>query len=322
MEKINATLTATVYNEEKTIERFLESILSQTVLPKQVVITDGGSNDSTVAILNSQFSIFKKKGVSFIIKSKKGNRSVGRNEAVRLATSDLILITDAGCDLDKNWVKEIVKPFAKKDTDVVAGYYMGKAETVFEKCLVPYVLVMPDHVNPETFLPATRSMAIRKNVFERVRGFDETYAHNEDYVFAHVLKDSGAKIVFQKSAIVYWYPRSTGKEAYRMFWRFAYGDAESGILRRKVIFLFVRYILGIAVLLYFLVVNPSLLFAISYVLLATCYMAWAVAKNYRYAPDIRAIFVFPYLQVLSDIAVISGTMQGGVKKRWAIRKIS
>ena len=332
MEKVNATLIATVYNEKKTIQRFLDSILEQSVLPKEVVITDGGSSDGTVAILSSHVSVFKQKHISLVVKIKRGNRSVGRNEAIRLAKHEVILITDAGCDLDKNWVREVTKPFKvetkgadgtneTREVEVVAGYYAGKAKTVFEKSLIPYVLVMPDRVDPDTFLPATRSMAIRKKVFEKAGGFDEKYSHNEDYVFAHHLKDMGAKIVFQKSAIVYWYPRSGVNDAYHMFWRFAYGDAESGILRRKVVLLFSRYMVAGSLIVVYLLFRQSAI-GLCILIAAVGYFAWSIAKNYRYVLDLQAFFYLPLLQIISDIAVISGTIQGGVKSRWAIRKMS
>lgn len=318
---MKTSCVATVLNEENTITRFLDSILSQTVLPTEVVITDGGSRDNTLSILNSQVSIFKQKDIHLTIKTKKGNRSVGRNEAIRLARNDIILITDAGCELDKNWVKEITKPFRDKTVHVVSGYYEGKAETIFETCLIPYVLVMPDKVDPQTFLPATRSMAIRKKLFLKVGGFVEKYSHNEDYVFSNRLKDLGVSMVFQKTAIVYWYPRSTVRSAYHMFWRFAYGDAEAGILRRKVILLISRYVVAGSLILDFVLFKQAAVGLLILISLAG-YILWAVAKNYRYAPDFRAFFYLPFLQFLSDAAVISGTIQGGVRKGWDIKKTS
>lgn len=318
---MKTSCVATVLNEEKTITRFLDSILSQTVFPTEVIITDGGSSDSTVLRIKNYESRFKEKNIQFVYKVKKGNRSVGRNEAIRLAKNDIILITDAGCELDKNWVKEITKPFRDKTVAVVSGYYEGKAETVFETCLIPYVLVMPDKVDPTTFLPATRSMAIRKKLFMQVGGFVEKYSHNEDYVFSNRLKDLGVPIVFQKTAIVYWYPRSTPQSAYRMFWRFAYGDVEAGILRRKVIVLISRYVIAGSLILDFLLFRQV---AVGFFILLgmSAYILWAAAKNYRYVLDPRAFFYLPFLQILSDMAVISGTIKGGVKSRWVIRKIS
>ena len=244
------SLITTIFNEEKSIKEFLAGLSGLSLMPDEVIIVDGGSTDQTLAKI-AEFRDDTKLPFDFIIATKKGNRSVGRNEGVRIAKGEIIAFTDAGCILDKDWLKEITKPFADRSVDVAAGYYAARAETIFQKCLVPYVLVMPDKVNPDSFLPATRSMAIRKSVFEKMGGFDPKYSHNEDYVFARKLRFEGRTIVFAPKAIVNWIPRRTLKEAYTMFWRFAYGDIEAGILRPKVLLIFTRYVLGIILVITF-----------------------------------------------------------------------
>lgn len=309
LEDMKISFIATVYNEEKTVGLLLESLAKQTRMVDEIVIVDGGSTDATVEMINDLRLKIKDFNGKFLILTKKGNRAVGRNEAVRNATGDIIVCSDAGCVLDRDWVKKITDPFGGAKVDVVAGYYAARPQSVFQKCLVPYVLVMPDRVDPENFLPATRSMAFTKKIWEKAGGFPEAYSHNEDYVFARKLKHAGANIVFVKEAIVYWQPRKNFKEAFVMFFRFAYGDAEAGIFRPKVSFLFARYILGaLLVLSYFLF--PSFLLLFSYLLLLIAYIAWAIYKNYRYVADWRAILILPILQVTADIAVILGTIWG------------
>lgn len=304
---MKTSLIATVLNEEKTIEVFIDSILSQTHFPDEVVIVDGGSDDNTVSLINH----YKKRKLPFLLSVivKKGNRSISRNEAIRKAQGDIMLITDVGCVLDKNWVKEITKPFMDKATDVVAGYYDARTRTIFEKCLVPYVLVMPDRINPKTFLPATRSMAVRKVVWKEIGEFDERYSHNEDYVFARKLREKRKKIVFAGKAIAYWIPRKSVLEAYTMFRRFAYGDMEASILRPKVVLIFLRYLLVLSLVMLALIYNiPLFLWIVGGVLIL--YIIWVIKKNYRYVNEWKALYYLPLIQFTSDIAVISGTSAG------------
>jgi glycosyltransferase involved in cell wall biosynthesis len=319
---MRTSFITTVYNEEKTIDKFLESLKNQTKLPDEIIVVDGGSTDNTLSIIsNSQFPIPNKR---IKILEKRGNRSVGRNEAIKNATGDIIVCSDSGNVLDKNWIKNIIKPFRdpsshkaskglSKSVDVVAGYYKGVAKNIFQKCLIPYVLVMPDKVNSETFLPATRSIAFTKSIWKKVGGFPEKYSHNEDFVFAKKLKETKAKIVFAKDAIVNWIPRNNLKEAFVMFFRFAYGDAEAGIIRPKVVLIYIRYILWLFLLKFAIFLNSQLLLTTCYLLLAT-YLVWAIKKNYKYVKEKPAFYFLPILQLCADIAVISASFLGGLKR--------
>ncbi len=309
---------ATVYNESKNIHIFLNSILSQTNLPKEVIIVDGDSSDRTYEILKSYSYRFKRIGIRYQPRIKKGNRAVGRNEAIRNATGNIIVCSDAGCILDKEWLKNIVIPFSKSSIDVVSGYYKGRYQNLFQKCLIPYVLVMPDKVNPSKFLPATRSMAFKKIMWERIGGFPEKYSHNEDYAFAQLLKKKGANIFFKEDAIVEWMPPETLSQAFKMFFRFALGDAEAQIFRPKVIFIFLRYILGI-LLAFYAIIRPVDIMALLVLSLIVFYCIWATVKNYKYVREVRASIILPILQIVSDFAVMIGTFTG-ILKIWDTKK--
>jgi len=316
---MKVSVIITILNEEENIKIFLDSLLIQTSQPYEVIIVDGGSKDKTLKVID-RFKKDHKMSFSLLILSKKGNRSIGRNEGVRRAKSDIIAFTDVGCILDKNWVKEIQKPFMEVEVDVVAGNYREDAKTIFQMCLVPYVLVMPDKIDPNNFLPATRSMAIRKRIFIKMGGFDVRYSHNEDYVFARKLKLQKKKIVFARAAIVYWIPRNNFTEAFTMFKRFACGDMEAGILRKKVIFLFLRYLFGLCLIL-------AMIFTSKYYLtwlvisLLIFYLFWSVYKNFKYIKKIQAFYLLPLIQLTADIAVMIGSLEGFLKK-WDIQKMS
>lgn len=311
---MKVSFITTIFNEGGTIERFLDSIYSQTQLPDEVVIVDGGSTDSTVELIKHYESRIKSRKVKFHLVIKKGNRSIGRNEAIRHASGDIIVCSDSGNILDKEWVKNITQPFKikNKNIDVVAGYYEGIATTVFQKCVIPYALVMPDRADPDNFLPATRSVAFTKAIWKKVGGFNNKLSHNEDYVFAKALQKAKAHIVFKKDAIVYWLPRNTLKQTYTMLFRFAYGDAEARIWRPKVILVFLRYLFALVLLICFFIFKLNLLEAIL-LFLFIFYIVWSIRKNYRYVRDIRAIFWLPILQFTADLAVIVGTSLGFVK---------
>jgi glycosyltransferase involved in cell wall biosynthesis len=299
------SLIITVLKEEASINLLLESISAQSVLPNEIIIVDGGSTDNTVTKINTFAQ--KNKKLNLKIKIKKGNRSIGRNCAISLAKNNLIAITDAGCTLHKNWLKELLAVYKQSNAPVVAGFYAADSTkqplSDFQKAIVPYALVMPDKVNPINFLPATRSMLIEKNIFLRLGGFDEKLNDNEDYAFANKIKKQKIKISFSKKAIAFWQPRETLSEFYNMILRFARGDVFAGIIRPKVILIFVRYFI------FYLILNFSMnLFFASMIF----YSVWAIQKNKSYVGD--GWKHLPTLQFTSDIAVMHGSILGLIQK--------
>ncbi len=317
MEKLRVSLIITVFNEQESIERFLNSVLHQTISPKELVIVDGGSTDETVERIKNYESRIKKKGISLNLIIKKGNRSVGRNEAVRRSSNNIIACSDAGNILEKNWLEKITEPFKNKKIDVVAGYYKGLPKNNFQRSLIPYVLVMPDKVNPKEFLPATRSIAFKKSIWEKVGGFDEKYSHNEDYVFGKKLKKINANIFFAKNAIVNWIPRKNIKESFIMFYRFAYGDIEAKILRPKVVFIFFRYLFVLMTILAAKLISTEFQIFVGGFYFSF-YSLWAVQKNFKYINNISGFYYLPLIQYLSDIAVMSGSLLAFAQKSISI----
>ena len=98
---MKVTFIATVYNEENTIEVLLRSLLIQSQIPEEIIIVDGGSTDATASVIsNFKFRISNKQ-IKFNFFVKKGNRAVGRNEAIKKASNKIIVCSDAGCTLDK-----------------------------------------------------------------------------------------------------------------------------------------------------------------------------------------------------------------------------
>ena len=88
MESLKISFVCTVFNEGKTIIKFLESIDNQSKLPNEIIIVDAGSSDETVSIINS-FKSKKKLNLKVFI--KKGNRSVGRNYGVKKSIFNIIV---------------------------------------------------------------------------------------------------------------------------------------------------------------------------------------------------------------------------------------
>ena len=308
------SLIITVLNEEKTILLLLEALRQQTRRANEIIIADGGSQDKTQLIL-TQFGQ-EHPDMRLRLIQKKGNRSMGRNAAITVAKHTWIAITDAGCVPHQDWLAELERvaeagAHQQQTEFVVAGYYDAQPQTPFEEAVVPYVLVMPDRVDPQHFLPATRSMLLTKTVWEKFGGFDELLNDNEDYSFARKIADKKIQIYFAENARVSWIPRHTLGQFLGMIFRFARGDATAGLFRIKMALIFLRYIgglIGFLVLAKILGWPFALLIA---VIGAGIYALWAIWKNKKYVPN--GWYWLPVLQVTSDVTVMVGSLVGTLR---------
>lgn len=299
------SLITTCKNEENSIESFLKSIAEQTQMPDEIIIVDGYSTDKT-------FELLKNTKLKIKVIKKNGNRSVGRNEAIKYAKNDIVAVTDVGCVLAKRWLELIVKPFEDKTIDVVSGFYKPVTSSVFEKSLSTYTCTMEDRLDKDTFLPSSRSVAFRKSAWEKVHGYPENIDLCEDLVFDKKLKRAGMQFITQDKALVYWPQRKNILQAFKQFYGYAKGDGQAHYVRKTTPFLFARYLLGFVALAYALETSNNALFTVCLILFVL-YLLWAVSKNYKYVKDSKALIYLPLLQITSDIAVQLGMTVGYVK---------
>jgi len=300
------SLITTVYNEENAILPFLDSAKNQTVKASEIIIVDAGSKDSTIDLIKRFVSVNKRLNIRLFV--KKGNRSMGRNFAIKNAKNNIIAVSDVGCFLDRNWLNELNNSF-KKDVDVVAGYYKPVVNNTFEKSLASYTCVMPDKVDSKEFLPSSRSIAFKKNVWRKVKGYPEELNTCEDLVFAKKLKSAGFKFIFVKDAIVYWPQRKNLISAFLQFFRYALGDGKARYFRKNTPLLYGRYLIGFYLLVW-AVIFRSPIFIVFLIFLVVIYLLLSIRKNYKYVQDNRGYYFLPVLQILSDFAIILGTTIG------------
>lgn len=302
---ISASVVVTVKNENQSIKILLDSLGNQSVSPKEIIFVDGGSVDGTISFIRER----RKKNKKIKLISRKGvSRAEGRNIGILDSDSNIIAVTDAGGYPKKNWFEKITAPFVNPKVKVVSGYYQAQALTIFEKCVVPYFLVMPDKITPAMeFLPSSRSIAFRKSAWKKVGGYPREFFYNEDLVFNHNLKKTGISFYFEPEAQVVWFPPKNLFQAAKKMFRFAFGDAQASIPRPKVKFIFLRY--GAGLLLFVFGFYQILIFFVF------LYFFWVIWKNFRYARFLQSLFWLPAIQVTSDLTVMAGTVLGKLTKK-------
>ena len=309
---VKVSLVITCLNEESTINWLLEGLLNQIVLPAEIIFVDGGSKDQTKKIITG----WKKNkiiGKKIKLLTKKGNRSVSRNYGIGKAKYRWIAITDAGCIPHQNWLGELINTQQQSKSSVIAGYYAGLPRTRFQQAVIPYALVMPDRINSKKFLPASRSMMINKKIWQQIGKFDKTLNYNEDYALAKKIERANIPIAFAEQAIVFWLPRKNLIDFWKMVDLFALGDIQAGIIRPKVILIFMRYLFFFSLLTWVLIKGNLSATGSFFPSLILLYFIWAILKNKRYTP--QSWWWLPILQIAADLAVMNGSLKGFLARR-------
>jgi hypothetical protein len=82
-------------------------------------------------------------------------------------------------------------------------------------------------VDPNTFLPSSRSIAFRKAAWKSVNGYPEWLTLTaEDTLFDVCLKNADCNFVFAPKAVVYWRPRRNLSALLRQYYLYGFGDGE------------------------------------------------------------------------------------------------
>lgn len=181
------------HNAERFLGEAIESVLAQTWEPVEMIVVNDGSTDGTAAVARSY------EGVETIVQENAGP-SAARNRGFAASRGELVAFHDAD-DLmtpDKLAVQaghlvdnpEVGCALAEQELMVEEG-----AELPFwaEGTNVPTVMAKPEEPNDTPHLH-TMTMVMRREVFERVGGFDEEMRSAEDLDWLLRASEAGIEI--------------------------------------------------------------------------------------------------------------------------------
>jgi len=221
---IKVSLVSTILNDRKGAEDLLEDLRSQSRLPNEFVVLDGGSTDGTFewlrdasANLPYELRVFQERGA---------NVSRGRNLAIENARHDVVLTTDFGCRLHRDWIKELTAPFERDPAvEIVTGSWKIRDEDIQTPVQwAEWALAggrMGLNATP-TCLASTRSLAFRRRAWLDFGRYPEDLTlAGDDAIFSLWMVAAKRNIAAAPRAICYWhrFPKlwSYFKEARRNF---------------------------------------------------------------------------------------------------------
>ena len=205
-------------NEEAIIGDCLESILLQTVRPREVIVVDNASTDNTRACIDAFAARFKKKEISLVVLTCiNGNQIEARGMAFRTAKHEIIGTIDADTTLSRTWVEETIRCF-ESDADIVG---MGGSIT-YNDSVVAFLhwwVFTVYRIFPKNYFFYGCNGAFRRSVYHQIPRVEECrilmeqyHLHEpyDDLFLSFQLKKYG-KVVQWRSALAFARSRTTGQ---------------------------------------------------------------------------------------------------------------
>jgi len=168
----NASIIVTTFNRANTLKKTLRGILSVDYSSEfEMIVVNDASSDNTKKMLAEEFG--KNKKIKIINFSRNSGVCKARNAGIKEAKYPIIVNMDHDCYPAKDWLKTLVKPFSDPKVGISTSYGgFGGTSTAF-----------------------------RKEVVERIGGYDEDYFYyREDTDLAFKIIEAGYDIAHVNAA--------------------------------------------------------------------------------------------------------------------------
>lgn len=150
---------------------------------------DDGSTDGSYGLINQFRSDPKVK----IIRTDHRGISGAKNLGAKNATSNILLFLDGDCTLERNMLSELLTSFIETGADCVGGELRALNN---HNILAKTIELMQNEI--ERKWPFGANVAYRKEVIEKMGGFDEKMERGEDAELFLRVKKSGFKCVMRR----------------------------------------------------------------------------------------------------------------------------
>jgi len=166
-------------NEENYLPQLLESIKKQDFNDYEIIIADGGSVDETLN-LAKRYACRVAGG---------GLPAQGRNEGAKIARGELLLFIDADSVLPQKLLSRLIEEFKKRKLDI-ASFPVYPQGNIIDKFI--YTIYNCWANLTQRILPhATQTILVKKEIHQRIGGFNPDVKIGEDHVYARMAAKFG-----------------------------------------------------------------------------------------------------------------------------------
>ncbi len=184
-----------VYNAEENLEKCLRHVLQSTYKDYEIIVVDDCSDDESAEIA-------KRYTENIIRLNKRAGPATARNVGSQKAKGEVLLFIDADVFIMNDTIHRIANFLNEnKHIDGVTGLYAEQSPSVnfcsrYKLLYLRYKFInMPEFVS----VPNTALLAVKKDSFKKVKGFNTYMFTCEDFEFGQRFSKAGYKIYIDKS---------------------------------------------------------------------------------------------------------------------------
>ncbi len=200
------------YNGKQFLKPCLDSVLADSYQPREIILVDNASRDGSLGIARAY-----QDRVTLIENPANYGFPKGCNQGIQVARGEIIVLLNVDTVVREGWLKALVEPLIEDRTVGLTGskllfpenHRIQFAGGVMEpNCLTHHEgYGAPDDDSFDTpksvdYLTGA-SMAIRRNVLDRLGGMDEDFPlYFEDLDLCYRARQAGFKVLYQPSSVV------------------------------------------------------------------------------------------------------------------------
>ena len=198
--KDNITVIIPAYGNEPNLEKVVNAVLAQTVLPKKIIISHSGEHEP-----RKQGALSGER-VTIIHQDERLFAGAARNKAAKLVETESIAFLDADVLPEPNWLQNLVKAASNHGEQTILVGSIGYASRGGYWGMVLWWIefssmhrYMPER---KIFAGASANMMITKELFENLGQFPEEFQFGEDATLQGKHFKDGGYIQFVPDACV------------------------------------------------------------------------------------------------------------------------
>ena len=194
-----------LYNKEAEVEQSLRSVIEQSLAPREIIVVDDGSTDSSAAIVERIIAEYRDVPIR-LIRQENSGVSAARNRGVREATGEFVAFIDADDVWLSGYISEVCRLMTYyPDADAYSTAFdivdRGRRYAAAVPTKEGYINVAEEALKRRyPIIPSTATL--RRSTLLKVGGFPEGMRIGEDQWLWVRLLQCGAKFCYSPMSLV------------------------------------------------------------------------------------------------------------------------